>query len=920
MKYVKDREQFLKNYKSINEETSAGGGPMANDIKWGDSLLGRLINWGIRKVGIGVNMGRINLLIPQLKSQFDRILATSAIDEISDEDKLKIFKTQISALLGALKEVVYKKEKVGKIKSITDSTIEEIESLNVDEESEKSKTDILEKLEEFRKFLDQFGDDEGVGISEEGEEGEEEKEGEGESSGKGAESFSSPETYMNIVNNLKALSLMIKYYKNVKISGAAGGFKEQTQGEFYVTKAGDTIESIQKNTLVNKNKLTTDQIWTINSKILQPYLELATKKGADKNKLQLKIGIKINISKVNENYIFEATFGTGGGKDRANVKSGEDQLTQAFGKIKKDLEVLISDKEKGLGISAEFLDQITNNSKDEENRKIIRSLYSEVRRYLVGDKKATIQEKDVLFKESIDVLKDKNKKVIVAEKLARFSKRALQFDGQNLYGGLGDFGKALKQFVDTLKPILKSKEEKPEATKESFLRNYSDYVRLIREAEGDEEKTKEDEGKPKDLKTETTSDKIIDFFEKTFNFDAWVINKTEIEKISKNMDKIGEEQKSVTIDGIDPIIRIVKLFNRAYKLHTVPVIPGGRSEGKVDRATYAEYDAFGGDSMSATADGPYRNKKMFNIWENAVLDVMSERKYQPIFDAETKIRVGNKEYPKVGVALRQFMTDMLDGEELYKGDGSSDGAGSQKKFLAKYFGDIEEFKDVKGSDISEKDPETGTLDVESNAELSPKIPTPNFSFISMNNLKDSDFIKNKEFEGKLFQLKGINADGKDSIIYGFVQEQAGNDIYIVYSRTFFYFLQYCKDQVKGVPDIQAGKQGAVLDKVKGDKGIFATKMDIKSFSDMLLNRKISISSIKSEKGQINQGEKANSVDVKNTFFLGKLSDDGKVEDLFKTTDTSKLKLSIDSVGGFKDIRTLTNKKYEGDFVPVTKLQ
>ena len=190
----------------------------------------------------------------------------------------------------------------------------------------------------------------------------------------------------------------------------------------------------------------------------------------------------------------------------------------------------------------------------------------------------------------------------------------------------------------------------------------------------------------------------------------------------------------------------------------------------------------------------------------------------------------------------------------------------------------------------------------------------------MNNLKGSDFIKNKEFEGTLFQLKGINADGKDSIIYGFVQEQTGNDIYIVYSRTFFYFLQYCKDQVKGVPDIQAGKQGAVLDKVKGDKGIFATKMDVKSFSDMLLNRKISISSIKSEKGQISQGEKANSVDVKNTFFLGKLSDDGKVEDLFKTTDTSKLKLSIDSVGGFKDIRTLTNKKYEGDFVPVTKLQ
>lgn len=926
MRYVKDREQFLKNYKSINEETSAGGGPLGNEIKWGDSLIGRLINWGLRKVGIGAGMGRISLLVPQLKSQFDNILATSAIEQVSEEDKLKIFKTQISALLGALKEVVYKKEKVGKIKAIVDSTIESIEGIKVDEDSEASKTEIIELLKEFREWLNQFKDDEGVGISEDGEGDDKEgegKEGEGkEGEGSGVGSFESSETYFKMIENLKALSLMVKYYGKVKTGSPAIESKENV----YITKGGETIEGIQKDVNINKFKLSLEQIWSLNTKLLQSYIDLAKTKGIDKSKLQLKAGLKINLSKVNESYLFEATFGTGGAADRSNVKSGESHSIQAFSKIKKDLDILISDKEKGpgTGITAQFLDQIVANAKDEENRKVVRQLYSMIKKYLVGEWKSTIQEKDPLFKESIDILKDKKKIQTIAEKMARLSKRALQFDGQNLYGGLGEFGTALQKFVETLKPILKATESAPkkeEIKKESFISSYSNFIKLVREAEGDEKPKEEDEGKPKDQKTDTTSDKIIDYFEKKFNFDAWVVNKTEIDKVSKNLDKVGDEQKSVVMNGIDPIIRIVKLFNRAYKLHTSPVIPGGRSDGAVDRATYAEYDAFGSSSgePSATKDGPYRNKKIFNIWESAVLDIMSERKYEPIFDADTKIRVGNRMYDKVGVALRQFMTDMLDSEKLYQGDSSSDPGGAQKKFLAKYFGDIEEFKDVKKSEISETDPKTGKYDVDENQIVSNEIPTPNYSFISYNNVKDMDTIKKQDYKGVMLQFKGINADGKDSIIYGYVQEQIGNEVYIVYSRTFWYFLQYLKGQVKGVPEVVAGKQGAMLDKVKGDKSIFATRLETKNLTNIFLGKKITLNSVKVEKGEAKQAEKDVKVDVKNTFFLGKLTEDNKTEEVSKFNDASKLKLSIDGSGGFKDIKTVTTKKYEGDFTPLTKL-
>ena len=59
--------------------------------------------------------------------------------------------------------------------------------------------------------------------------------------------------------------------------------------------------------------------------------------------------------------------------------------------------------------------------------------------------------------------------------------------------------------------------------------------------------------------------------------------------------------------------------------------------------------------------------------------------------------------------------------------------------------------------------------------------------------------------------------------------------------------------------------------------------------------------------------------MKSTFFLGKLSEDDKPEEISKFNDFSKLKLSIDGAGGFKDIKTVTTKKYEGDFTPLTKL-
>ncbi len=85
------RNTFLK---KINEEA-----PFGNDIAWGDSIIGRLINSIARKGKVAFNKRRIDGLIKQLKLVFDEMSSLAQV-EISNND-LRFLK--ISTLLGELK-------------------------------------------------------------------------------------------------------------------------------------------------------------------------------------------------------------------------------------------------------------------------------------------------------------------------------------------------------------------------------------------------------------------------------------------------------------------------------------------------------------------------------------------------------------------------------------------------------------------------------------------------------------------------------------------------------------------------------------------------------------------------------------------------------------------------------------------------
>ena len=829
MKYLRNRDEFLKRslnkideYKSIEDKldtiNEGESGPFANDIPWNDSLLGRLINSAIRKAKIGANLLRIKAVNRRLEDAFEDLLGSSLTAEMSDEDKKNKNKVLVFKFLEELEKEVKAGGNVGEIKRLTDAAIKNISGI----EDLENKESLIKQLEDFKKFLEQFKDNEGGKEGEDEEEGEEEGEEKGEEKGENKEvvvekgSKTSESAYPTMIKTLKSLALVISHYKEVKMGNVSKEKTETTDTKLkYTTVAGDTIEIIQKNTKANPKKLAATDIRSKNTKVLLKY---------PKDNSTMPAGLVLLM----EGFMFEA-IGEGGSPDRANIKGGEDHLTQAFTKLKKAIEILESPKEKGVGVDVKFLNEITSKSLDTKNKEIIKSLFTEVNRYLVGDKKATLNAAtDPLYKESIEIISDKNKKIIVAEKIARFTKRALQFDGEGLYGGLGETGKNLQPFVEGMKSIMaiKPAEEKPaeettkfkvgdvvkwknkegkeiskkiekikdgsyyftteageeyskkeaDLTKESVIVKYSSFLSYIKEA--DENKASADEDtEASDPVVMTTSQKIIDYWEKKIDVKEFTLERTEVDKISANFEKMNKKDGEVVIQGLDPVMEIVKIFNRAYKLHTTQVISTGRSGGKVSNKTFMEYTCFGNGAPAGAGEsgGPYRNNAIFNQWENAVLNIMKSTKYQKLFRSETQLKSETgKVIDKAGLYLGKFMRDMLDGDALYKD-------GAQNKFITKYFGELP------------PDAETtfpGSDDGKVNNETSTEMPDP----LNLQFKKDPiKMEKLDEMSGSFFACGTKDDKGKDKQIYFYVQSVDATHAYVTYCESFNFFKRYIKE-------------------------------------------------------------------------------------------------------------------------------
>ena len=220
MKYLTRREDFLRSTKLIESKTdilkevyplnegTGTGGPFYNEDAFYDTALGRIFSHVIRKIGIMANLVRIRPVIRRLEHEFNRLTIEGIVENLeTDEERIDIYRVQISALYQALVILVDNEGNVGEIKFATDSALSLTNELLEKPVGKEMKLEVPKKeLEDFKKFLEQFKDDEGGKESEE-----EEKEEEKEEDADGLE-----------ISNLMALKGILEGMTSFELAIAAG--------------------------------------------------------------------------------------------------------------------------------------------------------------------------------------------------------------------------------------------------------------------------------------------------------------------------------------------------------------------------------------------------------------------------------------------------------------------------------------------------------------------------------------------------------------------------------------------------------------------------------------------------------------------------------------------------------------------------
>jgi hypothetical protein len=399
-------------------------------------------------------------------------------------------------------------------------------------------------------------------------------------------------------------------------------------------------------------------------------------------------------------------------------------------------------------------------------------------------------------------------------------------------------------------------------------------------------------------KTIVVSEKIKDYFSDNFDLEKWEVKDEDRKYIEDKMSQIGK--KSIIIRGTGPILEVVRLFNRAYKIHTRNAIPfSNRSDGKINVMTMNQWTSFGSSgskAVSGTGDGPYRNNKLFNMWENSVYDVFKE--YEEVFDKGTTLIIGDREKKDAGKALREFMLEMLDGDTLYKSDGR-DGVGAQKKAINKYF-DIDA-EGIKPEHISVMTTggDDGGSDAEVNAENAEKIKESKMSFAKDTNGVPRD---NKDLVGSFFALLCKNEKGEKDTRYFFINSVEGGYLYLTHTRNTWFYQKYLETQ--NGPKMKIVEKDGIGRPLNGPSGSGTHLVKIKS--ENFLNYLKPNTKLKLNSKNINGEDKSFELTIQDRWrFLSKESEDGKFS-FYKISDLKRLNSSLGDKDGLFKKPTSTN--------------
>lgn len=325
----------------------------------------------------------------------------------------------------------------------------------------KTLNDLLQSLKLVGVEQDRDSKKEDIGNSEDGGDKKSEKDE------KSATELTEKSVYPVMIKNLQSLRSLIINLDSVSLEGERKELKkdfapETPEKEENINTSGNSVEKRYRELLND---------WKENQKKAGKNI-----KAGEGTRKRLMRQAK---SEVKESIIIKRFGDLIMEKDRigktsnVEITKSEDYLTQSVLKIRKSVKSLKDGKDKGVGITEEFLTNILDKKMEVETKEPVKELYSDIYSYLYGPNSSTLGDFEKLYKESVEIISNKSKRQVVAEKIARFSKRSLQFEGEGFYSGLGKFGDYLEEFNRTLNQIMDYYKSK--STNESIVIRFENF-------------------------------------------------------------------------------------------------------------------------------------------------------------------------------------------------------------------------------------------------------------------------------------------------------------------------------------------------------------------------------------------------------------------------------------------------------------
>lgn len=617
MARILDHKSFIKNRSiKINEV-------FTNDIPWGDSLIGRLINSISRKASISYNNRRISSLIKRLEMHFDQILDIGNIQV--DDDVLDY--TKISTLLGKLKKQVYDGEDLEVIISTSYLLSDEVENYDWNKKDEMKTA-----ISNFIEYLKSLG-------KEDTEENVETEDDKNDKSSDNSELF-----YSNSIIFLKSIieisdqiekSIIVDKEADEKRSGGI-----EVGKEYYYTNRDGKKTRVKAISLSNVKDIGPDKKW-----ITKDDRNVGTiKKGLVSVAFQDdegKYGSRTNA--VDPSKLVPVEESINESRDESKIKS-----LNAWKKIKSSY---FTNVKKHI----DYLRKLVSNKDGDSNFDTHREYVIKICKQVLDNNSTVgypIPYQDLIKEGLID--ND------IPKSISLFIKYILPIRSEP---GILSFGH-LRNSKSSIEKLFSSLDNLKKYSNSSDVKNeslgFQDFIQIL-------EKNKFVDQVKKKFDEIFTEDLVKEF------------NITEEKKVE--LETSVEKSEVYRVSDFD-LVEIARIFNRAFRLHTPGAIPSGRSGGKVSVSVFNEYEYIGQGSSGSPdnpGSGPYQNKKIYDTWRNGVIKkIITNNKYRPLFSEEIVVFSNGKEGSKK--KLLTFMTKILEDPDVYaKRGGISD-------LLLDYFG------------------------------------------------------------------------------------------------------------------------------------------------------------------------------------------------------------------------------------------